>query len=67
MKYSDSFPSLVVHVSSPRLRQEDLQIEPSLSYLFFFFLIYISTLQLSSDTPEEGIHVVAGNWTQILW
>jgi hypothetical protein len=38
--------------------------------------MYVSTLSLSSDTPEEGIgfplqmvvshHVVAGNWTQDL-
>jgi hypothetical protein len=39
--------------------------------------MYVGTLLLSSDTPEEGIvsslqmvvrhHVVAGNWTQDLW
>jgi hypothetical protein len=37
--------------------------------------MYVSTLSLSSDPPEEGIplqmivsyHVVAGNWTQDLW
>jgi hypothetical protein len=38
--------------------------------------MYVSTLSLSSDTPEEGIglplqmilhhHVVAGNWTRDL-
>jgi hypothetical protein len=39
--------------------------------------MYVSTLLLSSDTPEEehqiplqmvvSYHVVAGNWTQDLW
>jgi hypothetical protein len=44
-------------------------------YFFFeiIYFIYVSTLSLSSDTPEEGIrshyrwvshHVVAGTWTQ---
>jgi hypothetical protein len=45
--------------------------------LRFFNFMYVSTLLLSSDTPEEGIgsplqmvvshHVVAGNRTQDLW
>ena len=39
----------------------------------FTYFIYVSTLPLSSDTPEEGIgplqmsvshHMVVGNWTQ---
>jgi hypothetical protein len=35
--------------------------------------MYVSTLLLSLDTPEEGSqmvmshHMVAGNWTQDLW
>ena len=43
----------------------------------FIYFMYVSTLSLSSDTPEEGIRsplqmvvshsVVAGNWTQDLW
>jgi hypothetical protein len=43
----------------------------------FIYLMYVSTLLLSSDTPEVGIwiplqmvmshHVVAGTWTQDLW
>jgi hypothetical protein len=50
-------------------------------FLFFFFLeiylMYVSTLPLSSDTPEKkhqsslqmvvNHHVVAENWTQDLW
>jgi hypothetical protein len=45
-------------------------------YLFIYFM-YVSTLSLSSDTPEEvtGSHYrwlwatmrLLGNWTQVLW
>ena len=43
-----------------------------LSFKRFIYLLYVSTLQLSSYTPEEGArvvvshHVVAGIWTQDL-
>jgi hypothetical protein len=52
-------------------------LKPWSAHPAFIYFIYVGTLSLSSDTVESGIrsplqmvmshHVVAANWTQILW